>query len=422
MKRWTLTVWLLVVALVPVRADVLSYVASDDPSFAWEPGDTGPGYVNLKLTSQTWQGIPWQHTITVFRPTTVKYPDLAVLLITGGSYRPGQQELVLGSILANTMGATMAVLWDIPNQPLYDGLREDALIAYTFVKALETKDETWPLLFPMTKSAVRAMDALQAYSEQAWGQKIERFVTTGASKRGWTTWFTGAVDPRVCAIMPMVYDNLNLNAQMQHQIETWGAYSPQIDDYTKLGLQEKLKTEEGRAFAALVDPFTYRERITMPKLIVNGTNDAYWTLDALNLYRDQLSGPVYQIYVPNAGHGIADIQRVLGAAAGFVNLVAAQAALPEYTWTHAAEDGQAVLRITAPAATKCDLWSARADRARFGEATWSATPMAKEGDVWIGRVPLPETGAVAVFGEASFEVAGRAMPLSTTIQIHVAGQ
>ena len=39
---------------------------------------------------------------------------------------------------------------------------------------------------------------------------IERFVIAGASKRGWTTWTTGAVDNRVVAMIPMVMPILNM--------------------------------------------------------------------------------------------------------------------------------------------------------------------------------------------------------------------
>src|SRR5258705_3204885 len=103
-----------------------------------------------------------------------------------------------------------AVITHVPNQPLYNGKSEDALIAYTLDQYLKTGDETWPLLFPMAKSAIRGMDAVQAPAEKEFNQRIEKFVVAGASKRGWTTWLTGAVDPRVKAIEPIVIAMLNM--------------------------------------------------------------------------------------------------------------------------------------------------------------------------------------------------------------------
>ncbi len=412
-------VWLAALLLVLPRlaaADIFDYVKAPDDCFAWsETGSPAANITNLKLVSQRWQGLEWQHTITVFQPPAVKYPDLCVLLITGGSFKPTDQQMLLGSMLASGQGLTFAILWDIPNQPLWN-MREDDLIAHTFEQYLATGDASWPLLFPMAKSAVRAIDALQAWSELK-GRKLTRFITTGASKRGWTTWFTGALDPRVVAIMPMVYDNLNLGAQMPHQLELWGHYSPQIDDYTRRGLQAKLASPEGLKLAAQVDPYTYRDRIDKPKLLINGTNDAYWTIDALNLYRDQLKGDTWQIFVPNGGHGLGDMQRVLQAATGFCRLIGADAPRPQLSWKPAVGETEVELRVTAPGATKAELWSAVGEGAQFTKSQWTATPMTQDGDTFTARVPRPAQGHLAVMAEASFPVVGAPMPLSTTITL-----
>ena len=63
---------------------------------------------------------------------------------------------------------------------------------------------------------------------------------------------------------------------------------------------------------AMLDPYAYRDGIVVPKLIVTGTNDAYWPLDAGELYLDDLEGETFTLNVPNAGHGLeSGIDRVV---------------------------------------------------------------------------------------------------------------
>src|SRR5262249_23490546 len=147
----------------------------------------------------------------------------------GGKASP--LTILLGMEMASKMNAPVAFLYDIPNQPLLGDKKEDALIAETFVRYLESKDESWPLLFPMVNSLVKAMDALQAFAQREWNFIIRYFVVSGGSKRGWTTWPTGAVEPRVKAIAPLVIDTLNMKAQMPYQLKSYGKYSEMIGDY-----------------------------------------------------------------------------------------------------------------------------------------------------------------------------------------------
>ena len=190
-------------------------------------------------------------------PATSHTRIRGILFITGGGTggKASDEDHKLAFTLTKATGARVAVLHQVPNQPLLGDKSEDALIAETFVRYLETKDRNWPLLFPMVKSAVRAMDAVQAWAGRQASGEIKRFVVTGASRRGWTTWLTGAVDNRVIAIAPMVIVMLNMGAQGPNQLDVWGKYSEQIEDYVNRGLMERAKTREGTELWRMVDPF-----------------------------------------------------------------------------------------------------------------------------------------------------------------------
>ena len=83
------------------------------------------------------------------------------------------------------------------------------------------------------------------------------------------SWLSAAVDPRVMGIIPLVYDNLNLQAQLDNHLASWGEYSPMIHDYTDLDIPSYLSSEQGADLARIVDPYTYIDRMHMPKLIVS---------------------------------------------------------------------------------------------------------------------------------------------------------
>jgi PhoPQ-activated pathogenicity-related protein len=407
------------------HAGLDDYVRHDDGAFAWRviESKTSPAGVAhyLELTSQVWEGIKWVHQLQIYEPAELKHGDAMLLFITGGSVdrKPGPDDAATGFALARACGARCALLPQVPNQPLLDGKTEDTLIAETFVRYLDTKDENWPLLFPMAKSAVRAMDAVQAWAKRDGRFTVNRFVVSGASKRGWTTWLTAAVDKRVIAIAPMVIDTLNMKAQRAHSLEVWGKFSEQIDDYTSRGLTEKFEDRDGERLWKMVDPYSYRDRLTLPKLLINGTNDRYWTLDALNIYWDDLKGDKHVVYLPNAGHNLA-VHRdyaINGVGALFRYSVMHQK-LPQITWRHSdSDDGGLRLAVTSPTPTRsARLWVARSATRDFRETNWESSPMVVSGDVIVGTVKRPAEGYIGLLGDLEYEIDGIPFHLSTQIR------
>lgn len=410
-----------------IATDLLSYVAQPDSTFSWQKVDetTNPlgTRIVFSMTSQTWQGIAWQHKLELFMPPSCEFPDTSLLVVSGGNGGSGESQFLM--LVAGMTRCPVAVLHNIPNQPLYGNLHEDSLIAYTFAKALETNDMTWPLLLPMTKSAIRAMDILQAYSKASMKREINKFIVGGASKRGWTTWLTAAADPvRVKGIIPMVYDNLNLTKQMDLQLVAYGKYSEEISEYTDIQLQAKLKTPEGRILGKIVDPWSYVKRITMPKLIINGANDPYWNIASMNIYWDGLKGSKSVLYVPNAGHdlglGNMEVQNIITIAApmtAFIRSVAKGVSLTPMNWTYASKSNLCRLDIrTATKDTDAKMWVAVSDSRDFRKSKWNSVEMKSGKSGFAGSMSLPTKGYLAIFGEVMFP-GSPAYSLSTQVGV-----
>lgn len=315
--------------LLAPQNPLMSYLQKPDSSFSWKVVEAAGRSTRLQMTSQTWQGIPWKHEIVVAKPERDLSPGHTIFLITGDK---AERDRPVAQMIADRAGMTAAVLFDIPNQPLYGGLREDALIAYTFGKFMETGDAAWPLLFPMTKAALRGMDAVQ----QHLGKGSRKFVVTGASKRGWTTWLVGASgDKRVAGIAPMVYDILNFPKQLAHQKEMFGGkLSEQIQDYESTGLTELLSTPQGAKLTQMMDPYSHLARVKMPVLVVLGGNDRYWAVDAHRLYWNEIKAPKLLKIVPNVGHDLGGGAEAIASITFFARAIAGSipGGLPKFDW------------------------------------------------------------------------------------------
>ena len=407
------------------------YVSADDDSYKYELKETvqtdGCTIHKLELTSQTWQGIPWKHALYAYVPDNLRHQNTVLLFITGGKTggQPGEEDMAMGAKLAQAAATPVVFLHQVPNQPLFDDRVEDDLITETFLRYIETKDATWPLLFPMVKSAVSAMNAVENFAQEKYGVAVEKFVVTGGSKRGWTTWLTAVADDRVAGIAPIVINTLNFRPQMKHQLDTWGEYSEQIADYTSKGLVDIMYKKPEIPLWRWTDPYTYRSKLTLPKLIINGTNDRYWTLDATNLFWDDLVGEKHLRYVPNAGHSLeGGREGALITLAAFTQHVAAGKPMPKLDWKYDGDDGE--IRLTIHSKSKPEsvrLWVAHSDTKDFRNSKWESRELERQsaggnGDSegYVGAIPKPEKGHVALFGEATFVTGPLKYNLSTGLR------
>lgn len=388
------------------------YISRVDPSYDWSIAQTqiieDVTVQVVRLTSQTWQppGLvdqpQWQHWLVISKPPKLE-SNTALLYISGGKSNEPIRKSPNENLarIAQRTGAITIELRAIPNQYLVfnnDNHRrkEDDLIAYTWARFLETGDSAWPAQLPMVKSVVRAMDTLQAL------HGIDNFVLAGGSKRGWTTWLTGAVDTRVKAMIPIVIDVLNVELSMDNHHAAYGYWSPAISDYVHHGIMDNRHSPNFAKLMALVDPYTYRQRFTQPKFLINAAGDEFFVPDSSRFYFDQLPGEKYLRYVPNAKHNLKGSDALESMEAYFSAFINQQLR-PHFSWQM--EEGE--IRITAKdKPNTVILWQASNPEARdfrldsIGKA-WISTTLQAEanGNTYIGKIDKPAKGWTAAFIE-----------------------
>jgi len=297
------------------------------------------------------------------------------------------------------------------------------LIAYTWDKFLRTRDAKWPARLPMTKAAVRAMDTVTAFCASAEGGKVkvDSFVVAGGSKRGWTTWTTAAVDKRVIAIMPCVIDLLNIEPSMLHHYAAYGFWAPAVGNYSAFRIMDWNGTPEYRALMKIEEPYEYRQRLTMPKFIINAGGDQFFLPDSSQFYFNDLPGVKYIRYIPNTDHSLkkSDASETLLAC---YHAIVNNVRLPQFSW-RLEKDGS--IRVTAKDAPKeVKLWQATNPDARdfrmetLGPQYQSTELTDQGGGVYIGKVPEPAKGWTAFFVELTFPNGGPE-PFKFTTQVRV---
>jgi len=415
--------WVAAFTLSAAATPLDDYVAKPDPAFSY---GNGPVHVTetdaytasvYKMVSQEWldpsfvDRTKWEHWVVVVVPKEIVHTK-ALVFINGGSNRGDDPPSVDGA-LGQVAVLTKSVLVDvkqIPNQPLRftgelderykeHGRSEDALITYGWDKFLDGGDPIWLARLPMTKAVVRAMDMVQAERPE-----IDGFFVAGGSKRGWTTWTVAAVDKRVIGIAPAVIDVLQVDKNMDNHFASYGFWAPAVADYVDMRIVNRRHTPEFKALEAVVDPYSYIDRLTMPKFILNSAGDQFFPADSWKFYFNDLKGVKYLRYIPNTDHGL-NIEAYFNLAS-FYNAIAVGTPLPEFTWKREPNGALEVRCVTKP--TKVLLWQAANPEGRdfrmekIGKI-WESSEVSDDGNgVYRADIPAPEKGWTAFLLEMQF--------------------
>lgn len=426
------------------REALEAYIQKDDGKFSYQHIISVPANgLTLHLynmVSQEWRSSDeidrtlWQHQLVIAVPDNVS-TTTGMLFIGDNdntSPLPDSNDIIIQIISQLAIGSQTIVsaVYQIPNQPFFfpdanDSFKEDRLVGYSWDKYLDTGDTTWPIHVPMTKSVIKAMDAVQLIAPSLGAYQVDDFVLTGYSKRGLVTWLAGAIDPRVKAIAPGVIDFLNVIPSMENQFKSYGAYVEVLQSLVDMNVLGRLRSPEFKDLASIIDPYEYRDRLTMPKLLLNASGDQFFLPDSAKFYFNDLPGEKLIRYAPNAGHSlqnsVTSIFDTLYSLLGWYQTLLLDIPRPEINWQ--LENNQIVANTTQPPQF-ARVWRATNDNARdfritsIGESWQPEFVFPDANGEYRATLAQPANGYAASYIEFVYQ-GPAGLPMSFSSQVYI---
>ena len=387
--------------------------------------DTSVSMNSLKLQhkGQTIDHPIWQHRMSIYQPENLEH-NTALLVISGGIINPMQnsdkktsdKDIDFARLAARTKSVVIN-LRDIPNQYLQiQGmpLKEDSLVAYTWSMFLRNpgKNYNWPLQLPMVKAVVSSMNTAQEIMKQR-NVSIEKFVLTGASKRGWTASLTASQDERVVAVIPQVADFMNLKEMINHIFNVYPEGNPALAPY--LPLKAMFEMPEMAQLTSIIDPYSYKRLLELPKFMVTASGDHFVPPDTSKVFFEDLPGKKWMRVLPNQGHYITrkSASLVMDLTESFYGAFVQGRTLPEISWS--LQNGLIEVK-TSLAPKSASLWQANNTKSRDFRKLQTTTDLSdytrtkvnfisNEDGSYVADVKIPEQlkGWTASFVEMRFD-------------------
>jgi PhoPQ-activated pathogenicity-related protein len=167
-----------------------------------------------------------------------------------------------------------------------------------------------------------------------------------------------------------------------------------------------LGTPQLEALLGIEDPYSYRRRLVVPKLIVNATGDQFFTPDSSQFYFDGLVGEKHLRYIPNTDHSLNGVAvNAVHTGLAFVDSIIAATPRPKYDWQW---DGDTIRVHTKTEPISVKLWQAENPHARdfrlqtIGRAFHNTELVALDNHAYVARISRPAHGFSASFVELTY--------------------
>jgi PhoPQ-activated pathogenicity-related protein len=207
-----------------------------------------------------------------------------------------------------------------------------------------------------------------------------------------------------------VIDLLNIVPSFEHHYRAYGFWAPSVKDYVDADIMSWSGTPRYGELMKIEEPYSYRDRLTLPKYMINAAGDQFFLPDSSQFYFDGLKGEKYLRYVPNTNHSLkgTDARESMQA---FYETVISGAPRPRFTWKFEKDGSIKVKSSSKP--TEVRLWQATNPKARdfrldtIGQAYTSSVLEDQGGGVYTGKVAKPAQGFTAYFVEMTYPGTGK---------------
>jgi len=212
---------------------------------------------------------------------------------------------------------------------------------------------------------------------------------------------------------------------MENQFKSYGEFVPQLKKLVQLGIMDRMRTPEFKDLATLIDPYEYRDRLSLPKLLLNSSGDQFFLPDSARFYYRDLPGEKLIRYAPNTDHSlensVTSVYDSLYTLLGWYQSILLGQQRPQIDW-HL--DGNQLVASTSIAPQLARVWRASNPLARdfrkvtIGES-WVSEPVAPDADgQYRVALPQPAQGYAASYIEFVYQGAsGQPVTYSTRIFI-----
>jgi PhoPQ-activated pathogenicity-related protein len=156
----------------------------------------------------------------------------------------------------------------------------------------------------------------------------------------------------------------------------------------------------------MVDPYSYRKSLIMPKMIFMGTNDPYWPVDAVKNYIDSIPGDNHICYTPNAAHNLGDEKVAFTTLSALIGSTVTKKALPVCKYIVAENNRTITVKIktTPELLVEVKIWSADSRDQDFRDEKWfgNLVSMSDKSEI-KAEIKIPDSGFRAFYIDLKYK-------------------